>query len=138
MIPYLADAVPGWFQAVMRLTDSAGNEVSFADSFHYRQDPVLYFEVPRDDRYTVEIRDSLYRGREDFVYRITLGEIPFLTSVFPLGARVDSELKVQLQGWNLTQTELDIETMSRRQYRPVRWYSAPQGSGDLGSFSIAD
>ncbi len=27
VIPYLADAVPGWFQAVMRLTDSSG-EVS--------------------------------------------------------------------------------------------------------------
>ena len=129
VIPYLADAVPGWFQAVIRLTDSAGTEVSFADSFHYRQDPVLYFEVPRDDRYTIEIRDSIYRGREDFVYRITLGEIPFVTSVFPLGARVDSELKVQLSGWNLTKTELDIKTMSRQRYRPVRWYSADQGSG---------
>jgi hypothetical protein len=129
VIPYLADAVPGWFQAVMRLTDSAGNEVAFADSFHYRQDPVLYFEVPRDDRYTVEIRDALFRGREDFVYRIQLGQIPYVTSVFPLGARVDSELTVQLSGWNLTATEFQVETMSRRQYRPVRWYSAPQGSG---------
>ncbi len=129
VIPYLADAVPGWFQAVMRLTDSAGNEVSFSDSFHYRQDPVLYFEVPRDDRYTIEIRDSLYRGREDFVYRITLGEIPFVTSVFPLGARVDSELTVQLHGWNLTQTELNVKTMSRKKYRPVRWYDVDQGSG---------
>ena len=76
VIPYLADAVPGWFQAVIRLTDSSGTEVGFADSFHFRQDPVMYFEVPRDDTYTVEIRDSLYRGREDFVYRMTLGEIP--------------------------------------------------------------
>ncbi len=90
---------------------------------------MLYFEVPRDDDYTIEIRDSLYRGREDFVYRITFGEIPFVTSVFPLGARVDSELQVELHGWNLTQRKLDIKTMSRHQYRPMRWYSAPQGSG---------
>jgi len=136
VIPYLADAVPGWFQAVLRLTDSAGNEVSFADSYHYRQDPVLYFEVPRDDRYTIEIRDSLYRGREDFVYRITVGEIPFITSVFPLGARVDSELKVELSGWNLTQSTIDIKTMTRRQYRPQRWYNADQGSGNSVRFPL--
>lgn len=127
VIPYLADAVPGWFQAVLRITDQAGDEVSFADSFYYRQDPVLYFEVPRDGRYTIEIRDSLFRGREDFVYRMTVGETPFVTSVFPLGARVDSELTVQLRGWNLTKTEQRIETMSRQHYRPSDWYSAIQG-----------
>ncbi len=129
VIPYLADAVPGWFQAVMRLMDSSGQEVSFADSFHYRQDPVLYFEVPRDDVYTVEIRDSIYRGREDFVYRITVGEIPFVTSVFPLGARVDSETTVQLSGWNLTRPVFPVRTMTRKQYRPLRWYSAEQADG---------
>ncbi len=29
VIPYLADAVPGWFQAVMRLTDSTGERSQF-------------------------------------------------------------------------------------------------------------
>lgn len=127
VIPYLADAVPGWFQSVLRVTDEAGDEVSFADSFYYRQDPVMYFEVPRDGNYTIEIRDALFRGREDFVYRMTVGETPFITSVFPLGARVDSEVNVQLRGWNLKRTEQTIETMSRKQYRPMRWYSSIQG-----------
>ena len=30
---------------------------------------------------------AIYRGREDFVYRITIGELPFVTSIFPLGGR---------------------------------------------------
>ncbi|MCA9137357.1 MAG: hypothetical protein KDB00_11380 [Planctomycetales bacterium] len=127
VIPYLADAVPGWFQAVVRITDAAGNEISYADSFYYRQDPVLYFEVPHDGTYIVEIRDALYRGREDFVYRMTIGEIPFVTSVFPLGARVDSKLNVQMRGWNLTKTEQDIQTMSRQNFQPLRWYASMQG-----------
>ncbi len=136
VIPYLADAVPGWFQAVVRLYDSSGKEVSFADSFHYRQDPVLYFEVPRDDVYTVEIRDSIYRGREDFVYRIKIGEIPFVTSVFPLGARVDSEVSVQLSGWNLSRSSLAVKTMARKQYRPKRWYTAEQTDGVAVRFPL--
>ena len=31
------------------------------------------------------INDAIYRGREDFVYRVTVGELPFVTSIFPLG-----------------------------------------------------
>ena len=40
---------------------------------------------PSDGEYVVQIRDSIYRGREDFVYRITLGELPYVTSIFPFG-----------------------------------------------------
>ncbi len=129
VIPYLADAVPGWFQAIMSLYDSSGNEVAYSDSFHYRQDPVIYYEVPRDGQYTVQIRDSLYRGREDFVYRITLGELPFVTSIFPLGARIDSEVTVELEGWNLSNDKLNLKMFSRRHYRPVQWHEARQYDG---------
>jgi hypothetical protein len=67
-------------------------------AFHFHQDPVAYFEVPRDDRYSVQIRDGLHRGREDFVYRLTVGEIPFVTSVFPLGAPWDERTQIKLEG----------------------------------------
>jgi hypothetical protein len=129
VIPYLADAVPGWFQAVVQLTDAAGNEVAYADSFQHRQDPALYFEVPQDGEYRLQIRDALYRGREDFVYRITLGEIPFVTGMFPLGARWDEKTTIQLEGWNLSQTTFETKALGFRQFRPVRWYSVPQENG---------
>ena len=31
LIPYLADAVPGWFQATLTLFDSDGKEVAYSD-----------------------------------------------------------------------------------------------------------
>jgi hypothetical protein len=136
VIPYLADAVPGWFQAVLKLTDSEGNEVSYADSFHYRQDPVICFEVPQEGRYSVQIHDSLYRGREDFVYRLTLGELPFVTSIFPLGAKCDSQATLELKGWNLTTTSVDVQTLSRRRYRPIHWCEVPQGDGQSVRFPL--
>ena len=40
--------------------------------------------IPESGEYVLEIKDSIYRGREDFVYRITLGEEPFVTGIFPL------------------------------------------------------
>ena len=41
--------------------------------------------MPADGEYIVEIKDAIYRGREDFVYRVAIGEFPFVTGVFPLG-----------------------------------------------------
>ncbi len=114
LIPYLADAVPGWFQAVLRLYDEQGDEVAFADSLGFRQDPVLYYEVPRDGTYVIEVRDSIYRGREDFVYRISIGEIPFVTGLFPLGGKVGQACTVELMGWNLPFETLDIDPVSYR------------------------
>ncbi len=70
LIPYLADAVPGWFQAVLTLYDHTGKELAYADDFQIDPDPVLLYDVTEDGEYILAIRDSIHRGREDFVYRI--------------------------------------------------------------------
>lgn len=101
LIPYLADAVPGWFQAVIHLYDEQGTEVAFADSFGFRHDPVLLYEIPKDGKYVIEVHDSVYRGREDFGYRISIGEIPYITGLFPLGGRINESCNVDVKGWNL-------------------------------------
>jgi len=106
LIPYLADAVPGWFQAVLHLCDGTGREIAFNDDFQFRPDPVIGCEIPADGTYTLEIHDSIYRGREDFVYRVTLGELPFIRSVFPLGASRAENVTLSLSGWNLPQPTL--------------------------------
>jgi hypothetical protein len=57
--------------------------------------------LPADGRYVLEVRDALYRGREDFVYRVTVGQVPFVTSIFPLGGRDTDRTPVAVAGWNL-------------------------------------
>lgn len=109
VIPYIADGVPGWFQAVLRLFDDRGREVAFADSLGFRHDPVLYLEIPKDGKYVLEVRDSIYRGREDFIYRISIGEIPYITGIFPLGGRSGKPATIELLGWNLPMDTLRIE-----------------------------
>jgi len=113
LIPYLADAVPGWFQANISLKDSAGNELAYADHFHFHPDPVLYQEIPADGQYVLEIRDSLYRGREDFVYRIAMGELPFVSSIFPLGGKQGEQTSVQLIGWNLPRVRAIMDAQEK-------------------------
>ena len=115
LIPYLADAVPGWFQATLALYDPNGNEVAYDDDYRFHPDPVLYYEIPTDGKYTLEIRDAIYRGREDFVYRIAIGQSPFITSIFPLGGRTDDETTVQLKGWNLPTDKMTLNAENREQ-----------------------
>ena len=107
--PYLADAVPGWFQATLVLYDTDGKEVAYADDYRFDPDPVFYYEIPKDGQYVLEIKDAIYRGREDFVYRITLGEVPFVTSIFPLGGRDDDQPTVAMTGWNLPVHKLTLD-----------------------------
>ena len=106
LIPYLADAVPGWFQAALALYDAKGQELTHADHYLFHADPVLHCEIPKDGEYVVEIRDSIYRGREDFVYRLAMGELPYVTSIFPLGGPAGAHTAVELKGWNLPATTL--------------------------------
>lgn len=108
-VPYLADAVPGWFQPVMRIYDSRMKEVAYSDDYRYEVDPIIFFEVPEDGEYTVEIRDALFRGREDFVYRIDLGELPFITSIYPLGGTVGRKNELVLRGVNLPKASLKLK-----------------------------
>ncbi|MDP6523440.1 MAG: PPC domain-containing protein [Kiritimatiellia bacterium] len=106
LIPYLSDAVPGWFQATVTLFDTNEKEVAFDDDFRFHPDPVLHYRVPSDGLYVLEIRDAIYRGREDFVYRVAVGELPYVTDIFPLGNRAGSTTAVELYGWNLPGTRM--------------------------------
>jgi hypothetical protein len=106
LIPYLPDAVPGWFQASITLYDAKGHELTYDDRYRFHPDPVIYCEIPKDGEYVLEIHDSIYRGREDFVYRIAVGELPFVTSIFPLGGKLGTETSLTVSGWNLPETSL--------------------------------
>jgi hypothetical protein len=104
LVPFMADAVPGWFQPVLVLCDAKGKEVAYVDDYRFKPDPVMLCEIPEDGEYHLAIYDSIYRGREDFVYRITVGEIPFITSIFPMGARASQTPSIEVKGWNLEET----------------------------------
>ena len=108
LVPYIADAVPGWFQPVLTLYDASGREVAFNDDYRFNPDPTLFYEVPKDGEYVLTIADAIYRGREDFVYRITIGEVPFVTGIFPLGGRAGVPVTIEMSGWNLQKATLTL------------------------------
>ena len=72
LVPYIADAVPGWFQVAVRVFDSKGTELASSDPADFRIDSVLHFQLPSTGTFEVRVEDALRRGREDFVYRLHL------------------------------------------------------------------
>lgn len=113
LIPYIPDAVPGWFQATLALYDANGKELAYDDDFRFNPDPVLFYQIPADGQYVVAIKDGIYRGREDFVYRITIGELPFVTSIFPLGGKAGGVTTARLAGWNLAANSMKVDDKQR-------------------------
>ena len=88
LIPYIADAVPGWFQPVLRFATPA--ERSWRTTTTSGSSPIRRScsKCPKTASICSAITDAIFRGREDFVYRVTIGELPFVTSIFPLGGQV--------------------------------------------------
>ena len=50
-------------------------------------DSLIDYTIPMEGEYTLRIRDLRYKGGEEFVYRLSVGELPYLDSIFPLGGR---------------------------------------------------
>jgi len=89
LIPFIADASPGWVQMKLALLDAQGKDVAWTEENRLHADPMFAFHVPKDGEYQLQVQDSLCRGREDFVYRISIGELPLAASSLP-GGRVET------------------------------------------------
>jgi hypothetical protein len=84
----------------LTLYDSRGRVVRSAmDTFE--RDPRLVHTFRTAGRYTVQVRDALYRGGPGFTYRLTLGRLPVITRYRPMVGKRGTTLTVQLQGVNL-------------------------------------
>jgi hypothetical protein len=121
LIPFIADAVPGWFQPVISVLNAEGEELSYNDDFGFRPDPVVQFEVPADGEYRFRVFDAIYRGREDFVYRITIGRLPLLTSLFPLGGNQQTLKQLHWYGYHVDGGQLKIG--HRDETTGIQWVS---------------
>lgn len=108
-VPYIADAVPGWFQAVISLRNSKGQEVAFSDDFRNGVDPVIITKIPETDTYTLMIHDAVFRGREDFNYRIEVGEIPYISFIFPAIGVSGKPNSVHINGVNIAKNTIKFK-----------------------------
>jgi hypothetical protein len=61
----------------------------------------LGYVIQKAGRYAVGVRDETYRGGPDLTYRLNLGDVPVITSVFPLGIQRGKKVTIHVDGVNL-------------------------------------
>ncbi len=61
-------------------------------------DPRLTYTFKEAGDYLIEIRDVIYRGGEDFIYRLRIGDFPCATTPLPLALKRGSKVSVNFAG----------------------------------------
>ena len=68
-------------------------------------DSVLDYTVLETGKYTLRIRDIRYKGGNAYGYRLSMGELPYLETIFPLGGQRGTENTIAVTGANLETVE---------------------------------
>ena len=74
-------------------------------------DSFIDYTTQLEGKYTLHIRDVRYQGGGNYLYRLNIGELPYLQSVFPLGGKRGVPNTVNVAGANLgsiNSIQLDI------------------------------
>ncbi|MGI8965407.1 MAG: c-type cytochrome domain-containing protein, partial [Limisphaerales bacterium] len=66
-------------------------------------DPLLTYKIRKNGRYKTRITEETLGGSPEHFYRLSIGELPEVVAVFPLSIATNSDARVELVGYNLSQ-----------------------------------
>jgi len=90
----------GFADATLELLNEKGSILAEAsDTLGY--DPLIHHTIPADGTYIARISGMGYKGFPQFVYRLTIGAIPYPTAVSPPGGKRGSKIEVTFSGPNV-------------------------------------
>ena len=100
----------GAFRPVLSFADAAGKPCEGVAVYDAATAPAAVFEVPQDGAYTLSVAGASRKGWDGAAYRIKFGELPLITGLSPMGAKVGESLNVRLAGCNLAQRRVRLFT----------------------------
>lgn len=86
--------------AALELFDATGALVASGGGLD-GGDALLSFKSPAAGRYRLRLHEPTAAGSPEHFYRVSVGELPVVTGIFPLGITAKIESEVQLIGVNL-------------------------------------
>jgi hypothetical protein len=95
-IECLAESLDSRMDAMLVLADATGRELERA-----RTSGLIDFTAPADGSYLLQVSDFLYRGGDEYFYRLTLSAAPRLDFAFPPAALPGTKTNITLYGRNL-------------------------------------
>ncbi|MEW4570131.1 PPC domain-containing protein [Tautonia sp. JC769] len=100
LIDLAAVRVDSRLDGEVRLYDAEGRELAYGHGTVGR-DPMIDTVLPGDGTYRVEVRDVIYAGSPQHVYRLTVHDGPHVDAVVPGAVVAGSTAEVTLLGRNL-------------------------------------
>lgn len=85
---------------VLTLLDPAGQVVAGNNDFD-GPDPLIGYRIGADGRYTLRVTDLAFSGSDQHFYRLTIGQLPYVTACYPAGVPANQEVEIELAGYNL-------------------------------------
>ena len=64
-------------------------------------EPLLAFVIPADGRFTARVEEATLAGAADHFYRLSVGELGYVVSFYPLAVPAHADTEMQLRGYNL-------------------------------------
>lgn len=89
-----------FIDAALEIRDSEGRIVADAADV-LGLDPLVETTIPADGAYTAVVKLVNYQGYSTAVYRLTLGEVPYPTAVFPVAIRRGKTTELAYSGPNV-------------------------------------
>jgi hypothetical protein len=90
----------GYLDAGLELLDDSGKVLAAADDT-LGLDPVLEHTFKDDGKFTVRVQSLGFKGSATSVYRLTIGDVPYPTHVFPPGGQRGKEITLEVGGLNM-------------------------------------
>jgi hypothetical protein len=105
----MASRIGSSLDPVLTLWDVSGRELARSRGSAGGPDAQLAHTFDEDGTFVVEVSDALHGGGPRHFYRLTAGELPYLTGVFPLGLRRGTTGMVRVNGDNLGAATAEVD-----------------------------
>lgn len=112
----------GFSDTSLELLDETGRVLAESgDVLGY--DPLIEHRIPADGWYTARVSGMGYKGHSEMIYRLTIGEVPYPTAVFPAGGKRRDTLAVEFSGPNIRPGTRQEITVTDEEF-PVQYVSS--------------
>lgn len=86
--------------AVLTLSDLQGKVLASNNDFD-RGDPLLLYTFDQSGRYRITVSELTLGASLDHFYRLSVGEFPYVTGIYPLSVSTNAEAEIEFVGFNL-------------------------------------
>jgi WD40 repeat protein len=104
----LASPFGSKLDALVTIEDETGRTLSRLATNLEGRDDLVAAPIAKDGRYFVRISDSRLLGSPQHRYRVSIGALPVATGVYPLAVPHNRISRVEVGGFNLKTTQLEI------------------------------